>query len=205
MTSKQIAGYLKAVREPLGISFNDGYNVPTYGITKAEYDAIDRAMHEAYGMAPERTPAGVRRALERFPTKKSPAQLDREIAEALARRPSSGSPATISPAQLHRELATAGVAPAPATIDEGRLDTFMVAYEAALRGQIAKHPEEYAYGPEAIPGVVAKMRAAFRDGAQRGKPGGAGWPAKGPSMSSAARAVGVSPTYKALGPYLRGE
>ncbi len=142
-------------------------------------------MHEAYGMFPERTPAGVRRALEKFPPKKSPAQLDREIAEALARSPGSSA--------------------AGASIDEGRLDAFMTAYERALRDQIAKHPEEYAYGPEGIPAVVAKMRRAFHEGALQGKPSGAGWPAKGPSMASAARAIGVSPTYKALGPYLRGE
>lgn len=63
MTAKQIAGYLKAAREPFGISHNDAYNRPTYGITKAEYDAINRAMHAAYGMFQERTPAGVRKAL----------------------------------------------------------------------------------------------------------------------------------------------
>jgi hypothetical protein len=63
MTAKQIAGYLMAAREPLGISFNDAYNKPTYGITKAEFDAIDRAMHAEYGMFPVRTVAGVRKAL----------------------------------------------------------------------------------------------------------------------------------------------
>jgi hypothetical protein len=67
MTAKQIAGYLKAAKEPFGISFNDAYNVPTYGITKAEYDAINRAMYEAYGLFPERTPAGVKEALRKFP------------------------------------------------------------------------------------------------------------------------------------------
>ena len=63
-SNKQIAGYLKADRELLGISFNDSYNKATYGITKAEYDAIKRAMHDQYGMFPERTPAGVRKALQ---------------------------------------------------------------------------------------------------------------------------------------------
>jgi len=63
MTAKQIAGYLKAKKAPDGISFNDGYNMATYGITMDEYRAIDRAMHDAYGLAPKRTPAGVREAL----------------------------------------------------------------------------------------------------------------------------------------------
>jgi hypothetical protein len=63
MTGKQIAGYLKAAKEPLGISFNDAYNKSTYGITKAEFDEINRAMHAEYGMFPERTTAGVKKAL----------------------------------------------------------------------------------------------------------------------------------------------
>lgn len=87
MTAKQIAGYLKAKKAPDGISFNDGYNVATYGITMDEYRAIDRAMHDAYGLSPKRTPAGVREALRvhgpsasrHHATKKSTAQLDWEI------------------------------------------------------------------------------------------------------------------------------
>ena len=63
-SNKQIGGYLQAAREPFGISFNDNYNKPTYGITQAEYGEIDRAMHAKYGMSPERTLAGVRKALE---------------------------------------------------------------------------------------------------------------------------------------------
>lgn len=116
MTPKQIAGYLKVRRarsrdalrgDPLGgITFNDGYNVPTFGITKAAYDAISRAMHDEYGMAEPshltaahvkealrnqeaRTgrPIGEQKASERHhATKKSPAQLQREIDEALASR-----------------------------------------------------------------------------------------------------------------------
>jgi hypothetical protein len=118
MTAKQIAGYLKAVRELLGISFNDGYNVPTYGITKAEYDAINRAMHDAYGLFPKRTPAGVREALRKFPIspaksstvhhatkKKTPAQLDREIAESLAKT-ATGDAADIADQLTQRDRST---------------------------------------------------------------------------------------------------
>lgn len=105
MTSKQIAGYLKARRDKRGstfggITFNDGYNVPTFGITKATYDAINRAMHDEYGTHGEPsnlTPAVVKKALknhlERGGTlhhtpRKSPAQLQREIDEVLAGRSS---------------------------------------------------------------------------------------------------------------------
>jgi hypothetical protein len=95
MTAKQIAGYLKAKKDYAlsggGVSFNDAYNKATYGITMDEYRAIDRAMHDAYGLAPKRTPAGVREALRlhgssasrHHATKTSPAQLQREIDEAL--------------------------------------------------------------------------------------------------------------------------
>ena len=108
MTPKQIAGYLKARRAQSrdslrgdsfgGIGFNDGYNVPTFGITKAAYDAINRAMHDEYGMAEPSnlTSADVKKALknhlERGGTlhhatkKKPPAQLQREIDEALSGR-----------------------------------------------------------------------------------------------------------------------
>lgn len=71
MTAKQIAGYLKAAKAPDGISFNDGYNRSAYGITMDEYRAIDRAMHAAYGMFPNRTPAGVRKALQQHGDRRS--------------------------------------------------------------------------------------------------------------------------------------
>ena len=105
MTAKQIAGYLKARRDQAkstfgGISFNDGYNVPTYGITQADYYAIDRSMNDEYGMmaSSNLTTAGVKKALRNHPIsakgpsvhhapKKSPAQLQREIDEALTRAP----------------------------------------------------------------------------------------------------------------------
>lgn len=114
MTAKQIAGYLKARRDQSkstfgGISFNDGYNVPTYGITQADYYAIDRSMNDEYGMmaSSNLTTAGVKKALGNHPisakgpsvhhaTKKSPAQLQREIDEVLAKsgKASSKAPAT---------------------------------------------------------------------------------------------------------------
>lgn len=101
MTAKQIAGYLKARRDQQrstfgGITFNDGYNVPTFGITQAQYYAIDRSMNDTYGMnaSSNLTSVGVKKALQSHPistqggsrhhaTKKSPAQLQREIDEIL--------------------------------------------------------------------------------------------------------------------------
>jgi hypothetical protein len=72
MTAKQIAGYLKARRDQRGstfggITFNDGYNVPTFGITQAVYNEIHRAMHGEYGTHGEPTnltPAVVKKALK---------------------------------------------------------------------------------------------------------------------------------------------
>jgi hypothetical protein len=91
MTAKQIAGYLKARRDQRGstfggITFNDGYNVPTFGITQAQYSAINRAMHDEYGTHGEPTnltPAVVKKALKNHlerggtrhhATKKTPAK-----------------------------------------------------------------------------------------------------------------------------------
>ena len=111
-TPKQIAGYLKARRDQTrstlgGISFNDGYNVPTYGITQADYYAIDRSMNDAYGMmtSSNLTSAGVKKALRDHPIstkgssthhatkisngsngKKTGAQLDREVNDILSAR-----------------------------------------------------------------------------------------------------------------------
>ena len=133
MTPKQIAGYLKVRRarskdamrgDPLGgITFNDGYNVPTFGITKAAYDAISRAMHDEYGMAEPSnlTSAHVKKALlnqeartghpvgepsaRHHATKKSPAQLQREIDEALA-KPANGDASGIADQLTQRDRST---------------------------------------------------------------------------------------------------
>lgn len=74
MTAKQIAGYLKARRDQRGsafggITFNDGYNVPTFGITQAQYYAIERSMNAEYGMeaGANLTSAGVKKALRNHP------------------------------------------------------------------------------------------------------------------------------------------
>lgn len=74
MTAKQIAGYLKARRDQQrstlgGITFNDGHNVPTFGITQAQYYAIDRSMNDEYGMnaSSNLTSAGVKKALRNHP------------------------------------------------------------------------------------------------------------------------------------------
>lgn len=66
MTTKQINGYLRAARMGWlnGITFNDGYNVPTFGITLVDYQTIDRAMRTTYGSDPKLSPSGVRAALK---------------------------------------------------------------------------------------------------------------------------------------------
>lgn len=47
ITAKQHGGYAKAYRE--GITVNDGYNVPTYGITSALYAVIGQCLREMTG------------------------------------------------------------------------------------------------------------------------------------------------------------
>ena len=43
-------------------------------------------------------------------------------------------------------------------INEERLDKFMGVYADALRKALAEHPGDYAYGPDKIPDVLARMR-----------------------------------------------
>ncbi|HSX23310.1 MAG TPA: hypothetical protein VLE97_11105 [Gaiellaceae bacterium] len=160
MTAKQISGYLKAKKAPDGISFNDGYNKATYGITKADFDEINRAMHAEYGMFPVLTPAGVKKALEPLSpggapryalrghaTKKSPAQLQREINEALRRRAMS-----LDPAQVGREI-TEGFARQRAL--EEALTSAQRAYVAALGEDVRLFPDAYKADVRADPGAWA--------------------------------------------------
>lgn len=81
------------------------------------------------------------------------------------------------------------------------LDTFMNEYAKALAEYVATSPAEYSYSPDAVPGVVAKARTAFEEGAS----GTGSWPNKGPSMTRACKRLGINNTFKALGAYLRGD
>ena len=50
LTKMKWASYWVAKRELLGISYNDSYNVATYGITRDEYMQINKALIDLYGM-----------------------------------------------------------------------------------------------------------------------------------------------------------
>lgn len=49
VSSRQLSGYKSALSEPLGLSFNDSYNIDRYGITREQYDAIDRCVGRMVG------------------------------------------------------------------------------------------------------------------------------------------------------------
>ena len=195
MTAKQIAGYLKARRDQRGstfggITFNDGYNVPTFGITKAAYDAISRAMSAEYGAFGEPTnltPAVVKKALKnhlerggtlQHATKKSPAQLQREIDEALSRAPKG--------ARVHHATMSH-----PTSTGQG-VDAFWDIYEEELVRSIAKNPEEYALGTDEPQEVYARrIRDSFQKLAQeRGGLGGINMDS--PTWKRLAKRVGVA-------------
>lgn len=82
---------------------------------------------------------------------------------------------------------------------ETNLETFVAAYEVALRAAHAKTPSDYAFDTEELPKVVAKMKRAFVEGAIFGK-----WPCQSPNIQKACRAVGIKPSFKALREYLTG-
>lgn len=49
-------------------------------------------------------------------------------------------------------------------MDASNLDRFMEARERELAAAVGAHPEEYAYGPAAVPEVASRMRAAIERG-----------------------------------------
>lgn len=65
-TSKQITGYFKASNRQSvvggGTTANDHYNIATFGITNAEYQAMHRRVKDAFGMIPP-TASQLRRSL----------------------------------------------------------------------------------------------------------------------------------------------
>ena len=48
-TRKQLGGYAKANRAG-GITINDAYNVPAFGITEAQYSTIRKIERETHGI-----------------------------------------------------------------------------------------------------------------------------------------------------------
>ena len=65
ITSKQLGGYFKARRE--WISENDAYNIPTFGITKEQFNKIHHTVTDITGICEFQYPtlAQVNRALNK--------------------------------------------------------------------------------------------------------------------------------------------
>jgi len=63
ITAKELTAYKKAFRDG-GMSFNDGYNVPTYGMTKAFYNHLNAAVSELGGYPPDVKLADLNRFLD---------------------------------------------------------------------------------------------------------------------------------------------
>ena len=58
ITQKQLNSAMRSYRMGLdGIGFNDVWNKANFGITKAEYAAIMRAINDEYGMVTPRAPS----------------------------------------------------------------------------------------------------------------------------------------------------
>lgn len=72
---------------------------------------------------------------------------------------------------------------------------FRAAYEKKLTEALERHPEEYAYGPGEVPGVVDKMLRALAAGTAH----------VGPATKAAARACGVRPTVRDIKAFLGGD
>lgn len=50
ITQKQLEGFLKAYKEPFGISENDYYNLEKYGISKDAYFLMHNRLVNKYGV-----------------------------------------------------------------------------------------------------------------------------------------------------------
>ena len=79
---------------------------------------------------------------------------------------------------------------------KANIDTFIEVYESKLRKAIRETPRMYAYGPEQIPIVISKMRAAILLGSflieQR-------------AIKDTCRELGIPCTYISIAKYVRGE
>ena len=89
-------------------------------------------------------------------------------------------------------------------LNKKNLDAFMTRYATALALDITENPDSYTWGTgdrvALFDGVVAKMRAAYVDGATGGV-----WPNKSRNADKACRSLGIRPTFKALGAFLTAE
>lgn len=75
------------------------------------------------------------------------------------------------------------------------LDNFISVYEMSLLANLAANPSNYAYGPDDVSGLMAKMRA------QMLKLGG-GSIMRGPTRAATCKALGIKDTDKAINAYL---
>lgn len=84
----------------------------------------------------------------------------------------------------------------PRRIDPRSLDAFMAIYARHLRALVRLPSLGYAYGLEAVPGVVARMRTAFAEGR---------YDLAGLAVRGTCRTLGLRPTRRAIDTYLLGQ
>lgn len=74
-------------------------------------------------------------------------------------------------------------------------DTFMEVYAEELSKAVAAHPEDYGYGPDLVPVVVQRMRAAFSRRSYN---------KDSRAIKATCKRLGIGSTYKAINAYLEG-
>jgi len=78
-------------------------------------------------------------------------------------------------------------------INQQRLNKFATAYENQLLKAITNFPNEYAFGPLAVPTVAAKMKAAFSAGSYN---------KDGRAVRETCKELGIKHTYLGINTYL---
>ncbi|GAB1345077.1 hypothetical protein MASR1M101_42040 [Gemmatimonas sp.] len=81
-------------------------------------------------------------------------------------------------------------------IDPGSLDCFMAVYGRHLAALVRRPSIGYAYGPDAVPGVVVRMRTALASGRYN---------LDGMALRGTCRTLGLRPTRRAIDAYLSGQ
>jgi len=76
------------------------------------------------------------------------------------------------------------------------LDRFMSSYELALYEALAKHPEDYTYGPDAVPSFLPRWRAALVTDS---------FSHNSHAMRGTCTRLGIKYTRKAILQFLKGE